>query len=179
MRATHLYGGMFMTALSLFCLIWLIPTYTDEPQSELDLSPAFMPTVAMSTCLLMAVIMTFTAWRASHNAEQEVHDEFGEEATGGSREVFRNLAIWVTTAVVSLALMAYVGFEAAMSLFLVVTFNFLGMRNYVWMAVLTIGVPIFLSLGTWYLFFIQMPGLSEHITPYTDPIMEALGLLRL
>lgn len=176
MRSTHLYGGIFMTLLSLFCLLWLIPNNTEQAQSDLDLSPAFMPTIAVGTCLLMAVVMTITAWHANRNAAPETHDEFGEEATGGDREVFANLGLWCIVAFVSLALLDTIGFEVAMSLFLFVMFKFLGMRNYVLMAILTLGTPLLLMLATWYLFTIQLPGFSEHITPFTDSIVAALGL---
>lgn len=174
MRATHLAAGIFLGLVSVFCLVWLIPNHTTKAMSELDLNPSFMPNVAMVTCLIMAVILAIKAWRMPKVSTNEMHDEFGEEATGGSVDMFRNLGLWFVTATATLFLMDWVGFEIAMTLFLAIGLYYLGARNWVLMAVIALFAPLLLTLGTWYLLGVQLPGFINEMMMVIDPIVESL-----
>ena len=143
--------------------------------SELDLAPSFMPNIAITTCLIMGVFLVIQAWRMPKTNSDELHDEFGEEATGGSLDMFRNLGIWAATAIIALTLMDWVGFEIAMSLFLAVGLYYLGVRNWPFLIGLSVATPIILTLGTWYLLSVQLPGFIEPMMMAIDPIVEALS----
>ncbi len=157
MRATHIVSGAFLSVVALICLFWVIPATTSPPDSELDLAPAFIPMVAVITLLVLSIVLGLTAYLKKAD-NTELHDEFGADASGMGREEFANLGLWVLAAAVSWLIMAYVGFEPAMTVFLGVVLYFIGLRNY-WLIVgLALAVPIFLSQFVWFAFDTQMPG---------------------
>ena len=175
MRTTHLVSGVLMAALSLFCLLWLIPNHTLPPQSDLDLAPSFLPNIAMVTCLLTAVLLIAQAWRAPKNAATELHDEFGEEATGGDRGVMFNVITWWVAAALAGYLMSTIGFEVAMALLLAFGLRTLGVRSWPMLIALSLVTPMLLSLGTWYLLGVQVPGFIDEIAIQIDAILASFS----
>lgn len=175
MRTTHLISGILMTALSLFCLLWLIPNHTFPPQSELDLAPSFLPNVAMVACLITSVMLIFQALRTPANSPTEMHDEFGEEATGGDRKVIKNVVIWGIAAAIAGTLMDVVGFEISMALLLAFGLYGLGVRHWPTLIALSLIMPFVLSLGTWYLLSVQVPGFVDEIAIQIDAILASIS----
>ena len=90
MRKTHISASLIISVLSLVFLLWLIPTQTSPPDSHLDLAPKFMPTLAITVCLGLAVLMGLTAF-FSRKKDGELHEEFGEEASGMGWPEFQKL----------------------------------------------------------------------------------------
>ena len=147
-----------MALVSVWCLLWFIPNNTEPPQSHLDLAPSLIPMVAMSTCLVTSIMLIIAAWRAPKSADNPDDDEFGVEATGATADVMVNFSLWIFAAAVSWLLMAYVGFEPAMAVFLSATMYFVGVRQHWVVAVVAVVTPIVLSQLVWYLFSTEMPG---------------------
>ena len=102
MRNTHIYCGVLFSIASLWCLIWFIPQNTVPAQSELDLSPALVPSIAVGAMLLTAVIMLFHALRekSDDSGGSALDDEFGSEASGINLHVLGNAALWAVAAFV-------------------------------------------------------------------------------
>lgn len=160
MRTTHLWSGVLLVLASLYCLFWLIPDNTYPPDSELDLSPSLVPSIAIATCLLLAAVMAVQAMRGGRSVasgEDPLDEEFGSEATGADRHVLLNLLIWVGVACASWFLIEHVGFEPAMALFLVATMLFVGARNPWTIASVSLVTPIVLSLAAYQFFNTELP----------------------
>ncbi len=151
---------MLLALASLWCLFWLIPDNTAPAQSELDLSPALVPSIAIGTCLVLAVVMAVQAvygGRKVEAGEDHLDEEFGAEATGASRHVLLNLLIWSGTACASWFLIEHVGFEPAMTLFLVVAMLFVGARNPWTITLVSLTTPIVLSQAAYQFFNTALP----------------------
>ena len=158
MRNTHLYTGIILIPVCLFCLFWLIPNNTIPATSEHDISPGLLPSIAVGTGLVMSILMAWRAWRVSAAEAEEMDDEFGDEATGVDATVLLNLFWWTLGASVAWALIAYVGFEPGMTVLLAATMLFIGVRRPVPIISTAILMPIVLSQAAWYFFTTQMPG---------------------
>ena len=103
MRNTHIYSGVLISIASLWCLIWFIPENTVPAQSELDLSPALVPSISVGAMLVTAVIMLVHALRENtdDSGGSALDDEFGSEAVGINLHVLGNAALWAVVATVS------------------------------------------------------------------------------
>lgn len=158
MKKTHIGTGILLIPVCLWCLFWLIPNNTVAPTSEHDLSSALVPSIAIGTCLLSSLIMLVRAWRASQAQADELDEEFGGEATGIDGRVLLNLLWWILSAVASWLLITYVGFEPAMTVLLLATMLFVGIRNPWTIGLTAVLMPIILSQAAWYFFSTEMPG---------------------
>ncbi len=160
MRTTHIWSGVLLVLASLWCLFWLIPDNTYPPDSELDLAPALVPSIAIGACLVLAAVMALQAIRGSTSVgsgEDHLDEEFGAEATGASGHVLLNLLIWAAVAGSSWFLIEHVGFEPAMTLFLVATMLFVGARNPWTIALVSVATPVVLSLAAYQFFNTELP----------------------
>ncbi len=108
--------------------------------------------------LLTALIMLIRALKADRLQATALDEEFGEEATGIDLQVILRLIGLIITAVVSWLLIQHVGFEPAMTLLLIVTMLFVGVRKPLTIALTSILMPIILSQAAWHFFSTQMPG---------------------
>ena len=70
MKKTNLWCAAFLIAFSLVLLLWVIPNYTSDPQSDLDVRPSFIPNVAAGAILFLACLMLYNSLRRA-KAEQE------------------------------------------------------------------------------------------------------------
>ncbi len=160
MRTTHIWSGVLLALASLYCLFWLIPGNTSPAESELDLSPALVPSIAVGACLILALVMAAQALyggRKIEAGEDHLDEEFGSEATGADRHVLLNLLIWALVACACWYLVEYVGFEPAMTLFLVATMLFVGARNPWSIALVSLATPVVLSQAAYQFFNTELP----------------------
>ena len=160
MRSTHIWSGVLLALASLYCLFWLIPDNTAPAESELDLAPALVPSIAIGACLLLAIVMALQAIRGGRSVasgEDHLDEEFGAEATGANRHVLLNLLIWTAVAGASWFLIEHVGFEPAMALFMVATMLFVGARNPWTIALVSVATPVVLSLAAYQFFNTELP----------------------
>ena len=161
MRNTHIYSGVLLSIASLWCLFWFIPENTVPAQSELDLSPALVPSISVGAVLITAVIMLVHALREKpdDSGGSALDDEFGSEAVGIDLHVLGNAALWAVVATVSWFIMEQVGFEPSMTLLLIGTMLFVGVRDW-WLIILTAVLsPIVLSQSAFLFFDTQLPAL--------------------
>lgn len=159
MRNTHLFTGLLLAPICIFCLFWLIPNNTVPPTSEHDISPSFIPSLAAAVGLVMSVIMAWRAWPTRGAAADEMDDEFGDEASGIDSTVLVNAALWGISSTITWALTQHLGFEPAMSLLLLATMLYIGVRRPTPLIGTAIVMPIVLSQAAWYFFTTEMPGI--------------------
>ncbi|MDP6691584.1 MAG: tripartite tricarboxylate transporter TctB family protein [Alphaproteobacteria bacterium] len=157
MRKTHIYASLVISFVSLIFLLWLIPAQTSPPDSHLDLAPKFIPNLAIIVCLGLAALLGLTAF-FSPKKDDELHEEFGEEASGMGWPEFQNLGLWILASGAAWMGTVHVGFEPAMIVFLAAVLIYAGMRNYWLTAIIAILTPIILSQFAWYVFSTEMPG---------------------
>ena len=93
-RRTDIISGLVLAALSLFLLVWLIPANTSPPQSENNLSPAFLPTVAAIVMLVLASLLALVSWATERAEGDRPHEEFGDEARGIGLAEAADIAVW-------------------------------------------------------------------------------------
>ena len=150
-----------MILLSLYCLFWLIPTQTLPPESDIDLAPSLIPSIASGFMLAMALILVIQAWRTpvGTGGKTELDDEFGSEATGIDGEVLANTALWIVVGVVMWLMMEYIAFEVSMTVTLFAVFFFLKVDRYTTMTLLAVVTPFALSQIVFYLFNTVTPAI--------------------
>ncbi len=157
MRRTHLWAGALLALASAFCVFWLIPENTAPAESEIDLSPALVPSIAMGACLLLSLALLARAARAGREDAARMDEEFGAEASGVDGQVLANLALWGLVSAACWFGVEHVGFEPAMAAFLVATMLFVGARHLLTIAAMAVAAPIALSQLAYYLFSTELP----------------------
>ena len=159
MRNTHIYCGVLLSIASLWCLFWFIPENTIPAQSELDLSPALVPSISVIAVLITAMLMLVNALRQERDTTgaSALDDEFGLEATGVDFHVMGNALLWGVVATICWFIMDQVGFEPSMTVFLFATMFFIGERR--WWVIISTSVltPIVLSQSAYLFFTTQLP----------------------
>ena len=157
MRTTNFGSGIVVAALSLVALVWLIPNHTKPAQMATDLPPAFMPSVAVTTCLVLAVLLTVLNRPRGAVGDEAAHEEFGEEASGMGRAEFVNLALWLGLAALIMTLLQYAGFFVAGAVLLALAMLYVGLRRPVVLVPLVLGVPAALYWIVWFAFTVELP----------------------
>ena len=158
-RTTHLFTGIVLIPICIFCLVWLIPNNTIPPTSENDISPGLIPSLAAGIGLILSVALAWRAWRLSSADAEELDDEFGEEATGITGDVLINTALWALGSGVAWAIITYVGFEPGMTVLLGATLLYIHVRDVKPLIGTAVIMPILLSQAAWYFFTTEMPGI--------------------
>jgi len=158
MKRTHIGTALFLIPVCLFCIFWLVPNNTVPATSEFDVSPGFVPYIALGTILLYSLILLFQALRQPSASDSESDDEFGAEATGVDAQVLKNLLILSVVSALSWLGIKHIGFEPAMTLMIAATMYYVGVRNWLSIALTAVLAPIVLSMCAWYFFSTQMPG---------------------
>lgn len=159
MRKTHIGTALVLIPVCLFCIFWLVPNNTVPATSEFDVSPGFVPYIALGTILVYSVILLIHELRKQSTGAEDSDDEFGAEATGVDAQVLKNLLILTVVSTLAWLGIRYVGFEPAMTVLIVAIMYYVGVRNWLTIALTAVSAPIVLSLCAWYFFSTQMPGI--------------------
>lgn len=155
-RRTNLAAGILLAALAFCALAWLIPANTQPAQSARDLAPAFMPTLAMSVCLGLSLLLAVRN-RPRGTARELEHEEFGAEASGIGRQELTNLALWLALVVLTMLLLHFAGFIPAGIVLLALSMWYVGLRRPLLLVPLCLGVPVALYWVVWFAFTIELP----------------------
>jgi hypothetical protein len=146
-----------MAVFAALLLAWVIPANTSPPQSENDLSPAFLPTVAAVTMLVLSLLLTSTTLLKERLEADTLHEEFGAEASGiGLREI-RDIAIWGAFSVAMMLGFGTIGFVGTSMPALALMLLFAGQRGPVAIAATSIATPGLIYLIAWLAFGVQLP----------------------
>jgi len=157
LRQTHIWSGVVIGAIMLVFLLWIIPNYTYPPDSELDLAPSFIPSLAVTVTLLLSILLVVTAL-LTKKRDDGGHEEFGDETTGMGWQEFKNLGLWILVSMGAWFGTVHVGFEPAMTVFLAIGLFYAGLRKYWLLAIIAIATPIILSQFAWHIFTSELPG---------------------
>ena len=157
MRKTDLWTGTILVVVAGIVLFWLLPSHTTPAQSELDLAPAFVPSLAVWTCLLLSVRLIWNGLSPEHYRSDHSDEEFGDEATGMGPLEIRNLAMWILVSVVTMVLLETVGFVVAGSTLLAVVMYYARLRNYLMLVSISLSVPLALYWIVWFGFTVELP----------------------
>ncbi len=156
-RRTDISAGLFVALVSALLLVWIIPVNTSPPQSESNLSPAFLPSVAAATMLVLSLLMVVSRLLLRRHVEEGVHEEFGAEARGIGWSELRDIAIWSAFAAAMIAGYTTVGFLLTSIPALALMLYFTGERHLVTIAATALLTPTLLYLIAWHAFSVQLP----------------------
>ena len=157
MRKTHIGSSVVISVIMLVFLLYLIPNYTSPPDSNLDLSPSFIPSLAVVVVLLLSIFLGVTTFLTKNNVG-DLHEEFGVEASGIGWLEIKNLGLWVVLSAVAWFGTNYLGFEPTMTVCLAIGLVFCGLRSHWLTALIAVLTPIILSQGAWLVFTTELPG---------------------
>ncbi len=158
MRKTHIGTALFFIPVALICVFWLIPANTVPPTSADDISPRFVPTIAMAVIGFYSLILLIREWRAPKPEDGELDEEFGAEATGVDARVLLNTLILLVVSALTWLGMNYIGFEPTMTVLIAVVMYYVGARNWLTIGLCAVIAPIVLSLCTFHFFSTELPG---------------------
>lgn len=159
MRTTHIGTALILIPLSLIGLFWLIPNHTVPPTAVDDISPGFVPSLALGVVLGYSLILLIRELRKKLEPnDSELDEEFGAEATGVDRQVVMNTVLLTLVSVATWLGIKYVGFEPAMTVLIASTMYYVGNRNWLLIGMCAVIAPIVLSLCTLHFFSTELPG---------------------
>ena len=158
MRKTHIGTALFLIPLCLFCIFWLVPNNTVPATSEFDVSPGFVPYIALGTMLFYSIILLVTNLKSEFkNSAEDAEEEFGGEATGVDIHVLKNLLIYAVVSVLAWLGINTIGFEPAMTVLIAAIMFYTGVRNWLTIVLTSVLAPVILSQSAWFFFSTQMP----------------------
>ena len=157
MQKTHIGSSVVISLIMLVFLLYLIPNYTSPPDSNLDLSPSFIPSLAVVVVLFLSIFLGVTTFLTKNNVG-DLHEEFGVEASGIGWLEIKNLGLWVVLSTVAWFGTTYIGFEPTMTVCLAIGLIFCGLRSHWLTALIAVLTPIILSQGAWLVFTTELPG---------------------
>jgi hypothetical protein len=157
-RATSLVTGAVTALLSAYGVFWLIPAHTGDARTANDIAPAMVPSVALGTCLLLALLLMVRAWRAPRDAgaAHTTADTAGNAPVSGPA-LLADLAIWAFASLATFVLLRHAGFLVTGTLVIAAWMLFCGERSPLRIAALALGVPILLDRLSWYALSVPLP----------------------
>ncbi len=158
MQKTHVWSSVVISLIMLVFLFYVIPNYTSPPDSNLDLSPSFIPSLAVAVVLFLSILLGVTTL-LTKDIVGDLHEEFGVEATGIGWLEIKNLGLWVVLSAVAWFGTTYIGFEPTMTVCLAIGLIFCGLRSHWLTALISVLTPIILAQGAWFVFTTELPGL--------------------
>lgn len=156
-RRTDIISAIVLAVFAGLLLVWIIPANTSPPQSEDNLSPAFLPSLAASILLVLAIVLGMTSWSRQRPEADELHEEFGAEAHGVGLADVADLAIWCAFAMAVMFGFETIGFVPTAIPALVAMMLFGGQRNWLAIGGVAVVVPLAIQQIAWHAFNVQMP----------------------
>lgn len=156
-RRTDILAGLLVAAVSVVLLGWIIPQHTSPPQSAGNLSPAFMPSVAVGVMLVLSALLVVTSLLKAGDDGDAEHEEFGAEAHGIGKKDLADIALWAAFATAMMVGFVTIGFLATAIPALVLLMLFGGQRSLVMIGAVAVTVPVLIQQIAWYAFTVQMP----------------------
>lgn len=155
-KRTDLIAGLAMSVFSLFLLLWLIPVHTSPPQSENNLSPAFLPSVTAAVMLALCLLLALVTWYSKDVEDEGSHEEFGEEARGiGLREA-TDIVLWAIFASAMMFGFVTIGFLFTAVTALSLLMLYAGVRSPLILVAVAVTVPLCIQQIAWHAFSVQL-----------------------
>lgn len=156
-RRTDIVSGLVLAAFSILLLVWIIPANTSAPQSEHNLSPAFLPSLAALVMLTLAALLALVSWFTPARDVDTRHEEFGDEARGLGLAETTDIAVWSAFAVAMMTGFLTVGFLVTAIAALTLMMLYAGERRPVMITAVALAVPVALQQIAWHAFTVQLP----------------------
>lgn len=143
-------AGLVLTALSLFALLWLIPTQTESAASEFDVSPGFFPRVAAIATLVLSIALV------GHRIVRFDRLARAKAAADGAA-VLTEIVVWTIACALIWVGLWRVGFLVVAPLVVAVAMVAAGVRRWWLIVVIAAGVTAATYLGADRLFDATLP----------------------
>jgi len=156
-RRTDIFSGLVVAIVALILLFVVIPHHTSPPQSENNLSPAFMPSVAVVVMFAMASILMLTSWFRASESTDELHEEFGAEAHGVGLADLADIILSCMFAVAVMIGFKTIGFLATSIPALALMMLYARQRNLLAIGVVAVAVPVVIQQIALHAFSVQFP----------------------
>lgn len=154
-RTTSRVTGTVATAVAALGVFWLIPSYTGDARTANDLSPALVPTIALSVCGLLGIALALRRPRESDPLAAP--PGIAPEPIVSGPALLGDLALWSAASVATLALLSHAGFLVAAPLAIAGWMAWCGERSPFRIAAFALTVPIVLERLSWYALTVPLP----------------------
>lgn len=160
MQKTNFYSACILLIIAITGLLWVIPAYTKPVQSQLDIAPSFMPSLACGVIGLLALslaIQSLIGWKKNNDQSEAYHEEFSDEATGIGKQQAKNILLWTLFSLAAMWGLSYVGFYITAPVILCCAMIYASCRNPLVIGVVSITAPLLIGQIVWYAFSLSMP----------------------
>jgi hypothetical protein len=143
-------AGLVLAALSLFALLWLIPTQTKSAAGAYDVSPGFFPRVAASAVLILSVV--FVGHRIARFGQLRRQPSSSD---GGA--ILTEIAVWTIACAAIWIGLWQVGFLVVAPLIIAIGMVAAGVRRWWLIVILAAAVTAATYWGADSLFEVALP----------------------
>lgn len=143
-RGVDIAAGLCLAALSVFALVWLIPTHTQPADSQFDVAPGFFPNLAAGAVLLLSGLLLLRRWGRAPSG-------------GGGARIVLELAVWCALSVAVMMALSHIGFLIMAPVVIAGAMLFSGNRNWWLIAAMTIIFPLVVKWAAWFIFTVDLP----------------------
>lgn len=143
-------AGLVLAALSLFALLWLIPTQTTGAAGAYDVSPGFFPRVAASAVLILSVL--FLGHRFARFRALKRHPSSSD---GGA--ILTEIAVWTVACAAIWIGLWQIGFLVVAPLIIALAMIAAGVRRWWLIALLAAATTVATFYGAEHLFDVALP----------------------
>lgn len=143
-------AGLVLAALSLFALLWLIPTQTKGVADDYDIAPGFFPRVAAAAVLILSV--AFVGHRIVRFGQMRQRP-----SSSDGPAILTEIAVWtIATAAIWIGLWQ-VGFLAVAPLIVAIAMVAAGVRRWWLIVVIAAATTVATYYGAEHLFEVELP----------------------
>lgn len=143
-------AGFVLAALSLFALLWLIPTQTKGAAGAYDVSPGFFPRVAASAVLILSVLFV------GHRIARFQHLRRQPSSSDGGA-ILGEIAVWTVACAAIWIGLWQVGFLAVAPLVIAGAMVAAGVRRWWLIALIAAATTVATYWGAEWLFEVALP----------------------
>ncbi len=143
-------AGLVLAALSLFALLWLIPTQTKSAAGAYDVSPGFFPRLAASAVLILSVI--FVGHRVARFGQMRQQKTSSD---GGA--ILTEIVVWTIACAAIWIGLWQIGFLVVAPLVIAIAMVAAGVRRWWLIVIVAAGVTAATYWGAGSLFEVDLP----------------------
>lgn len=143
-RGVDIAAGLCLAAVSVFALVWLIPTHTQPADSQFDVAPGFFPNLAAGAVLLLSGLLLLRRWGQAPSG-------------GGGLRIVMELGVWCALSVAVMLGLSHIGFLVMAPVVIAGAMLFSGNRNWWLIAAMTMIFPLLVKWAAWFIFTVDLP----------------------
>ena len=133
MRRQEFFANLCLMAVSLFCMVYVIPVWSPEPE-DLGLAPSTLPNLLCALVFVLAFFQAVKGWRAGV--------DWSARGVPVSREVLVHLLRYFAVLLCIFPAWKYLGFLAGSVVVLFLLYLVTGIRNRVVVGLVCVGLPV-------------------------------------